>query len=74
MSYNHAFDNDTEVTFMGTPFRTEFDENRFEVTAGGQFSIGENGVLYGGITYQGGLSNLSNDMSYGVTGGLRVNF
>ncbi|MEL7280803.1 MAG: hypothetical protein AAGK79_10620 [Pseudomonadota bacterium] len=74
VSYVHAFDNDTEVTFMGTPFRTEFDENRIEVTAGGQFSIGENGVLYGGITYQGGLSNLSNDMSYGVTGGLRVNF
>ena len=74
LSYIHAFNNDTEVTFMGTPFRTELDDNRIELTAGGQIAIGDNSVLYGGITYQGGLSRPGDDMSYSLTGGINVNF
>ncbi|MEM7597020.1 MAG: autotransporter outer membrane beta-barrel domain-containing protein [Pseudomonadota bacterium] len=74
ISYIHAFDADTTVSFAGFPFTTSLDENRVELRAGGQMGIGENSILYGGLTAQGGLSDFGDDNSVGVTGGIRVNF
>ncbi|MEM7599464.1 MAG: autotransporter outer membrane beta-barrel domain-containing protein, partial [Pseudomonadota bacterium] len=74
VSYIHAFDADTTVSFAGFPFTTSLDESRFEIRAGGQMGIGENSVLYGGFTAQGALSDFGDDNAYGLTGGIRVNF
>ncbi|MEO0750507.1 MAG: autotransporter outer membrane beta-barrel domain-containing protein [Pseudomonadota bacterium] len=74
ISYIHAFDADTSVQFAGQTFTTRLDDNRIELRAGGQITVGENSLLYGGLTYQGGLSDLDGDRSYSLTGGVRVNF
>lgn len=74
ISYIYGFDTDTTVNFAGLPFVTDLDENRIELRAGGQMSIGDNSLLYGGLTMQGGLSDLGGDNSYALTGGVRVRF
>ncbi len=74
VSLIHAFDDETTTTLAGVPFTTNPDDQRIEVSMGGERNVGESGVLYGRLTASGGLGDIGDDYSYGAALGLRVNF
>jgi len=74
VSLIHAFDNETTIELEGVPFTTKLNDQRIEISVGGEWKIDDSSVFFGGLTASGGLGSKGEDYSYGAAIGLQVNF
>ena len=74
VSLIHAFDNETTIELEGVPFTTKLNDQRIEISVGGEWKIDDSSIFFGGLTASGGLGSKGEDYSYGAAIGLQVNF